>query len=83
MTNREMTIARAILDVLHDREGQMVEPMIHAEAQLRLDEKIPLAEFNAALRHCDGHGWLTGVKGKFSGHKWNINDAGESARLEM
>jgi hypothetical protein len=83
MTARELKIAKAILDVLHDREGQMVEPMIHAEAQLRLDERIPLAEFNAALFHCDDHGWLTGVKARFSGRKWNINDAGEAARMEM
>ena len=86
MTNREQQICKAILDVLHARDGaQMVEPMIHAEVQvlLREDEKVSLVEFNAALDICDKRGWLTGVKGKFSGRKWNINDAGEGARLEM
>jgi hypothetical protein len=84
MTARELKIAKAILDALHDVDGmQMVEPVLHADAQLRLGEKIPLAEFEAALAVCDAKRWLTGVKGKFLGRKWNINDAGEAARLEM
>jgi hypothetical protein len=84
MTAREKQICKAILAVLHDRDGaQMVEPMLHAEVQLRLDEKVPLAEFNAALAFANSAGWLTGIKGKFSGLKWNINDAGEAAHLEM
>ncbi|MEI8288786.1 MAG: hypothetical protein WCH99_04890 [Verrucomicrobiota bacterium] len=84
MTAREKQICQKILDALHDRDGlQLVEPMIHAEVQVRLDERVPLAEFDAALALCNARGWLTGVKGKFTGLKWNINDAGEAARLEM
>lgn len=84
MTTREIKICKAILDSLHDVDGmQMVEPVLHADAQGRLGEKLSLAEFEAALAVCDSRRWLTGVKGKFLGRKWNINDAGEAARLEM
>ena len=84
MTAREIKISKAILDVLHDLDGgQSTEVLIHAEVNVRLGEMVPLAEFNYNLAICDSRGWLTGVKSKFGGKKWNINDAGEAARLEM
>lgn len=84
MTAREIKIAKAILETLHDSDGaQMIEVVIHADVTVSLQEKIPLAEFDAAMSICDKRRWLTGVAGKFGGRKWNINDAGESARLEL
>ncbi|MDE2098220.1 MAG: hypothetical protein KGL39_13275 [Patescibacteria group bacterium] len=84
MTKREVKLAKAILDVLHNQDGgQLSDIQIHAEAQLELGERIPLAEFSGALALCDARRWVTGVKSKFSGIKYNISDGGESARLEL
>ncbi len=84
MTKREQKLCKAILDVFHNMDGaQADERIIQAEAQLVIADNIPLAEFNAALALCDARGWITGVKSKFTGAKYNINDRGEAARLEM
>lgn len=82
MTARELKICKAILQVLHDLDGgQLVEVALHGETNVKCE--CGLAEFTAALKLCDTKGWLTGVPGKFSGRKYNINDAGEAALLEM
>ena len=84
MTKREVKIARSILEVLHNLDGgQLTDVQIHAEAQLNLGERIPLAEFTGALVLCETKRWVTGLTSKFSGVKYNITDAGESARLEL
>ncbi len=84
MTKREQKLCKAILDVLHNLDGKQAdEAIIQFEAQLALDEKIPAAEFSGALVLCDAQRWIIGVKSKFAGAKYNISDAGESARLEM
>jgi hypothetical protein len=72
------------LEVLHNLDGgQLTDVQIHAEAQLILGERIPLAEFTGALALCETRRWITGVKSKFAGVKYNISDAGEAARLEL
>ena len=84
MTRREQKSCKGILDALHDMDGaQADDRIIHAEAQLVIGDNIPLAEFNAALALCDARRWITGVKSKFAGTKYSINDRGEAARLEM
>lgn len=84
MTQREVKLAKAILDVLHNLDGgQLNDIQIHAEAQLVLGERISLAEFSGGLALCDTRRWITGVKSKFTGTKYNITDAGEAARLEI
>jgi len=84
MNERELKIAKAILRVLNDRDGQMVEAFIHAEACLIFDEHIPLALFNSVLHECDRSGWVIGVKSKLGRQmKWQINDVGRGALLEM
>lgn len=84
MTLRDSQIVKAILDEMHDLDaGQTTESLMHAGVNLRLTAPASLMEFNAALNICDTRGWLTGVQSKFTGRKWNINDAGEAARLEI
>lgn len=88
MTARDLQIARALLHALHLQDGrQLAEPQLHhlANEQLILAGRVSatLAEFNAVLQLCDTQGWLTGVPARFGGRKWNLNDAGEGARLEM
>jgi len=84
MTPRELKITRAILTVLHDADyGQRTELQIHAEGQLLMGEKITLAEMTGAVALCERRRWITGVKSKFTGIKYNVTDAGESALLEM
>ena len=85
MTHRQLTIVRALLTVLNERDGgQMTEPLLHAEVSLRVDPTASLAEFNDALGLCNNSGWITGVPKKYGvGHLWNLNDAGQAARLEM
>lgn len=83
MTTREAEIAKAILDVLHEEDGRQLEEItLHVAVTKRCP--CALREFDAALVQVDQHGWVTGVKGRILGRlKWNINDAGEAARLEM
>jgi hypothetical protein len=85
MTTRQRKIVKAILEALNALEGgQMGEQLLHAEVSLRVTPTASLSEFNDALSLCDSSGWLTGVQAKFgSGRLWNINDAGQAARLEM
>ena len=83
MNAREIKIAKAMLQVLNDADGQMIESIIHAEVNLKCGEHVPLAELNSILQLADREGWLTGVKSKFRGKLWNINDAGRAALLEM
>lgn len=84
MTEREQQIVRALLHYAHNLDGrQAAEPLLHAGANLALEPRATKAEFDAALALCDAHGWLTGITSRFGGRRWNLNDAGEAARLEM
>jgi homoserine kinase len=86
MTNREIIITRAILKVLHDDGGQWDELSIHRAINdpLGADAGASAAEVSAAISACDANGWLTGVPHKFTRKmRWNINDAGEAALLEL
>jgi hypothetical protein len=83
MTSREIKISKAILDVLHDIDGaQAGEISLHAEVNLKVE--CGATEFTAVLALCDRQRWVTKVPAKLTGKfKYNINDAGEAARLEM
>jgi hypothetical protein len=82
MTSREIKIVKAVLGVLHDADGmQLTEIQIHAE--IGGTGFCSVAELAAALALCDTRKWITGVAGTFGKKKWNINDRGEAARLEL
>jgi hypothetical protein len=88
MTRRETEIVRGILTVLHEQDrGQLAETQMHCAVNVSLQEagrvSATLGEFNAALLCCDSAGWVTGVIARFGGKKWNINDGGEAALMEM
>jgi hypothetical protein len=83
MTTREISIARKILDVLHDRDRKVIgEVLLHGEVCVRLEERIRKTEFDSVLALCDGRGWLISVKGE-TGCKWKLNDDGEAARISL
>ena len=83
MTDRDLKLAKALLDVLHDLDGgQAGEITLHAEVNLK--QPCGATEFAAVLALCDRKKWITGVPAKLTGKmKYNLNDAGEAARLEM
>jgi len=89
MTTREQEITKAILDAGHDAEGaQFIETILHAAANLRLQaahrDPATLQEFNVAIEMAGLRGWMTRITSTVTGRpRWNINSAGESARLEM
>ena len=87
MTSREIKIIRCVLDYLHSLDqGQATEVQIHANAfgEAFGPPAPSVAELGAALHECDARKWITGVPARFTNKmKWNINDAGEAARLEM
>jgi len=84
MTRRETTIAKAILDFLHDLDyGQAQEIVIHAGACEKFLALIPLSEFESVFQLCAREGWLDAVPRRFKGTLWSISAAGEKARLEM
>ena len=83
MTQREAKIIKDILDVLHESDGQQfLEVLLHAKVCERT--KCSLQEFNACLAMINANGWVNCVENRTTRKmKWNINDAGEAARLEM
>jgi hypothetical protein len=83
MTDRETKISKALLDVLHNLDGaQAGELTLHAEVNLLVP--CSATEFSAVLDLCDRQKWITGVKARVTGKmKYNLNDAGEAARLEF
>ena len=87
MTAREIKIAKAVLDYLHDLDsGQATELLIHTRAfgEGFGDPQPSVAELGVTLRMLDATKLITGVPARFNGKmKWNINDAGEAARLDM
>ena len=82
MTARETSIAKKVLDYLHNEDGRQVHVVtIHAEiGGLAV---CGAAELDDVLKQLDTHRLVIGLKTKFKGVLWNITDAGEAARLEM
>lgn len=85
MTARKLTLVKALLNYLSDRDGAQVgETILHAEVNLRVAPTASLAEFNDALKHADDAGWLTGIPARYgTGKIWKLSEAGEAARMEM
>ena len=83
MTAREIQLTKALLDVLHNLDGQQAgEIALHAE--VNLTQPCSATEFAAVLKLADAKKWITGVPARFTGKmKYNLNDAGEAARLEL
>lgn len=83
MTERESKIAKALLDVLHNLDGaQAGEINLHAEVNLIVP--CGAVEFGAVLKLCADRKWITSIPAKTTGKlKYNINDAGEAARLDF
>ncbi len=82
MTAREISIAKQILDVLHQLDGGQVHAItIHGE--IGGLGGCTTAEFDATLAELDRRKLVLGVKTQFKGVLWNISAAGEAARLEM
>lgn len=83
MTARENKIIKDILDVLHEADGaQFTELVLHAKVYERTPCSLP--EFNACFTMINHRGWVNGVENRTTKKmKWNINDAGEAARLEL
>jgi len=83
MTQREQELVKALLDVLHEEDGrQLEENVLHLQVNARA--ACSYSEFANAIGVADRQGFVTGVKSKLTGRfKWNINDAGESARLRL
>lgn len=83
MNARQVKLCKALLTVLNDADGQMIEPIIHAEMNLKLGGHISLADIRATIVTADTRGWLTGTQSDFRGQLWKINDAGRAALAEM
>ncbi len=89
MTAREQELIKAVLDIAHDADGhQYQEAALHGAVNCRLQERGRISatkgEFDAALAIIGERGWMTRVENRVTGRmKWNINDAGEAARLEL
>ena len=83
MTTRELKICKDILDVLHEADGhQLAGLQLHGKVYERTPCSLP--EFDAAFALVSKSGWVNGVENRITKKmKWNINDAGEAARLEM
>ena len=84
MTNRQIGIAKAILDVLHGWDGgQGHEITIHAEANLLFRVMIPKNEFEEVFKELNSRGCFIGVPTEFRGTLWSLSDTGKKVRQEM
>jgi hypothetical protein len=87
MTTRELEISKAVLKYLHSLEfGQATALQIHAKAfgEIFGEPKPSATELDAVLNLCDEEKWITGMPSRFTRQiKWNINDRGEAALLEL
>jgi len=82
MTAHETTIAKKILDALHELDGGQAHALsIHG--QIGGIPTCSSAEFDQVLAELDRLKYIIGIKTKFKGVLWNISIAGEAARLEM
>jgi hypothetical protein len=84
VTERKKKIVKSILEVLSNLDGgQIAEPTLHAEANLRIVPSASKGEFDDALKYCDDRNWVTGIESKFGGKLWQSNDMGEAVRLQL
>lgn len=86
MNDREQQILKLILEALDRLDGgQMTEPMLHAEINLRIRPNATVAEFEKALKNADMNKWITGVRARLSTTtvKWSLRDEGRAALAEM
>ena len=85
MTLREKKILKAVLQYLHEADhGQRTELQIHGGAFAGFEGGAPsVDELSFAMRLANGMQFIRGVSARFTGMKWNITDAGESALLEL
>lgn len=84
MTRRELAICKAILDYLHDLDGDQAQELsIHAGASENFFALIPKTEFDVQFKHCAKEGWLLRVDNKYKGALWSISNSGELARQQM
>ena len=85
MTTREIAITKAVLEYLHSLDGgQADELLIHREVYQATNPPPSAAELKSVIAQSDAMRWITGVPSKLTRKmKWNINDAGEAARLDM
>lgn len=84
MTNRQIGIAKSILQAFHDLDGgQAHELSIHSDASLIFRALIPKNEFDETFAELNQAGCLLGVKTKFKGTLWSITSIGEQTRQEM
>ncbi len=82
MTANEISIAKRILDALHELDGGQAHALTLHGAIGGLSGCTGSA-FDATLAELDRRRWVIGVNTKFKGVLWNLSDAGEAARLEM
>jgi len=87
MTTRQFAIVRAALEFLQSLDGGQateITILFNLREHPRLFPPPSSAELEAALAECDAGGWITGIKGRYTGvMKWNLNDDGAAALLEM
>jgi hypothetical protein len=86
MTHRQIGIAKAILQALHDTDGgQLHEISIHADANLIFRTMIPLPEFKEVFGQLNALGCFIGVpSSKFNKDMlWSLTAKGEQTRQEM
>lgn len=82
MTPRETSIAKQILDYLHEQDGHQVHPLtIHAG--IGGMPTCGTMEFESVMAQLDRSGYTLRLPTKFKGIMINITDAGEAARLQM
>jgi hypothetical protein len=82
MTTHEISIAKLILNYLHELDGGQAHALL-IHGSIGGLGVCTAAEFDAALAELDRRRWVIGVKTKFKGVLWNLSDAGAAARLEM
>lgn len=88
MKERDVQICKAILTALNRVDGQLAEPIIHADVREQFKERgaaqPSVEEFALNLIFCNDRRWIVGVAGKISGRmKWSLRDEGKAALLEM
>lgn len=87
LTAHQQQIARAIMDVLSDPEGAsgglIAESVLHGAVRQVTTPPASLAEFEEALRFCEGQRWVTSQRGKLTALRWAITDEGRVARRDM
>lgn len=83
MTERELKVTKAILEVLHEEDGRQVsEISLHGGVTALCT--VGVTEFNAAIALCDKHRWITVYQPRLTTvRKINITDAGEARLLEI